>query len=78
MILHDGTTTSWKSSKLTLVAISTNYSEIITLYEASSEIIWLHGMINHIQQLCGISSIMKPTIIYEDNLLAFMQYKQAI
>jgi len=35
VILHGGTTTSWKSSKLTLLAISTNHSEIITLYEAS-------------------------------------------
>ena len=35
----------------------------------------LHRMINHIQQSCGIGSIMKPTIIYEDNLLAFMQQK---
>ena len=67
VILHSGTTTSWKSSKLTLVAISTNHSEIITLYEASREIIWLHRMINHIQQSCGIGSIMKPIIIYEDN-----------
>ena len=67
MILHGGTTTSWKSSKLTLVAISTNHSEIITLYEASREIIWLHRMINHIQQSCGIGSIMKSIIIYEDN-----------
>ena len=73
MILHDGTTTSWKSSKLTLVAIFTNHFEIITLYEASREIIWLHRMINHVQLSCGIGSILKPTIIYEDNLLAFMQ-----
>ena len=72
VFLHGGTTTSWKSSKLTLVAISTNHSEIIILYEASHEIIWLHRMINHIQLSCGIGSILKPTIIYEDNLLAFM------
>ena len=73
MILHGGTTTSWKSSKSTLVAISTNHSEIITLYEVSHEYIWLHRMINHTQQSCGIGSIMKTTIIYQDNLLAFMQ-----
>ena len=37
IILHGGTTTSCESSKPTLVVISTNYSEIITLYEASRE-----------------------------------------
>jgi len=37
IILHGGTTTSWKSSKLTLVDMFTNHSEIITLYEASRE-----------------------------------------
>ena len=34
---HSGTTISWKSSKQTLVATSTNHSEIIALYEASRE-----------------------------------------
>ena len=46
---------------------STNHSEIIALYEASRECVWLHRMINHIQQACGIGSIELPTIIYEDN-----------
>jgi hypothetical protein len=37
VFLYGGTTISWKSSKQTLVATSTNYSEIIALYEASRE-----------------------------------------
>jgi hypothetical protein len=37
MFLHGGTTISWKLCKQTLVATSTNHSEIITLYEASRE-----------------------------------------
>ena len=52
---------------MTLVAVSINHSKIVTLYKASREYIWLHRMVNHIQQLCGIGSIMKPTIVYEDN-----------
>ena len=61
-----------KSSKQTLMTTSTNHSEIIALYEATHECVWLHRMINHIQLSCGIGSILKPTIIYEDNLLAFI------
>ena len=56
-----------KSSKQTLTATSTNYSEIIALYKASREYVWLRRMINHIQQSCGIGSIESPIIIYEDN-----------
>jgi hypothetical protein len=68
VFLHGGTAISWKSSKQTLVATSTNHSEIITLYEASRKYAWLRRMINHIQQSYGIGSIESPTIIYEDNL----------
>jgi hypothetical protein len=38
VFLHTGTTISWKSSKETLVATSTNHSEIIALYEASGSV----------------------------------------
>jgi len=48
VFLHCGATISWKSSKQTLVATSTNHSEIIALYEASRECVWLRRMINHI------------------------------
>src|SRR5438132_5923557 len=58
---------SLKSSKQTLVATSTNHSEIIALYEASCECVWLRRMINHIQQSCCIGHINEPMIIYEDN-----------
>src|SRR6266498_5961217 len=37
VFLHSGTAISWKLSKQTLVATSTNHSEIIALYEASRE-----------------------------------------
>ena len=67
VFLHCGTAISWKSSKQTLVATSTNHSEIIALYEASRECVWLRRMINHIQQSCGIGSMESPIIIYEDN-----------
>ena len=73
VFLYGGTTILWKSSKQTLTVTSTNYSEIITLYEASRECVWLRRMINHIQQSCGIGSIESPTIIYEDNSACVIQ-----
>jgi hypothetical protein len=67
VFIQVGTTISWKSSKQTLVSTSTNHSEIIALYEASRECVWLRRMINHIVQSCGISVLNTPMIIFEDN-----------
>ena len=52
---------------------SANHSEIVALYEASRDCVWLRGMINHIQQSCGIGVIDSPTIIYEDNAACVSQ-----
>jgi hypothetical protein len=68
VFLKGGTAISWKSSKQTLVTTSTNHSEIISLFEASRECVWLRRMVNHILTTCGIGSIDSPTIVYEDNL----------
>jgi hypothetical protein len=73
MFLHGETTIYWKSCKQTLIATSTNHSEIIELYEASRERAWLRKMIDHIQKLCGIGAIKSPTIIYEDNAACVAQ-----
>ena len=73
VFLHGGTTISWLSSKQTLVATSTNHYEVIALYEASCECIWLRRMINHIQQSCGIGAIDLQTIIYVDNFVCVTQ-----
>jgi hypothetical protein len=75
VFLHGGTAISWKSSKQTLIATSTNHSEIIALFEASRECVWLRRMIKHIQRSCGISSIMNPTIMYEDNAACIAQMR---
>jgi len=47
VFLYGGTAISWKSSKQTLVTTLTNHSEIVALYEASRECVWLRRMINH-------------------------------
>jgi hypothetical protein len=67
VFLHGGTNISWKFVKQTLIATFTNHSEIITLYEASGECVWLRRVINHIETSCGIGALESPTIIYEDN-----------
>jgi hypothetical protein len=73
MFLHRGTTISWKSAKQTLIATSTNHSEIIALYEASRECAWLRRVIDHIQTSCGMGALESPTIIYEDNAACVAQ-----
>ena len=37
----NGTTISWRFVKQTIVATSSNHSEILTIHEASRECIWL-------------------------------------
>ena len=59
--------------KQTLVATSTNHSEIIDLYEAARECVWLRRMISHIQKSCGMNIVDAPTIIYEDNVACVAQ-----
>ena len=73
VFLYGGTAISWNSTKQTLVATSTNHSEIIALFEASRECVWIRRVINHIQTSCGIGSLQSPTIIYEDNAACVAQ-----
>jgi virulence-associated protein VapD len=73
VFLHGEIAISWKSSKQTLVATSTNHSKIIALYEASREYAWLRRMIDHIHISCDIGVIGSPTIIYEDNAACVAQ-----
>jgi hypothetical protein len=66
------TAISWRSVKQTLVATSSNHSEII----ASRECIWLRSLIQHIQEKCGLSTIKdSPTILYEDNAACITQIR---
>ena len=63
-----GIAISWKSTKQTLTATSSNYAELIALYEASRECLWLRSMIGQLQEHCGLNdTIRAPTTIYEDS-----------
>ncbi|XP_026378445.1 uncharacterized protein LOC113272866 [Papaver somniferum] len=71
------TTISRRSTKQTLVATSTNHSEIISLHEAVRECIWLRSIITHIRGTSGLNStIEEPTCIYKDNATCIEQMKQ--
>jgi hypothetical protein len=67
VFLCGGIAISWKSTKQTMVATSTNHSEIITLFEATKECVWLRRVIHHLQNTCGMNMTSTPTIIYEYN-----------
>ncbi|KAM2697752.1 hypothetical protein EV1_036845 [Malus domestica] len=71
------TTISWCSTKQTLIATSSNHSEILNLHEASLECSWLGSMIHHIWNSCGITSKTdNPIVIHEDNAACVAQMKE--
>ncbi|KAL0824549.1 hypothetical protein Bca101_048226 [Brassica carinata] len=45
---HRGTAISWGSMKQTIVATSSNHSEILAIHEASHECVWLRSMTQHV------------------------------
>lgn len=74
---YGGTAISWRSTKQTLTATSSNHAELIALYDAGRECVWLRSMIQHIQEECGLESVREnPTVIYEDNTACIAQIKE--
>jgi len=71
-----GTAISWRSTKQTMVATSSNHAELIALYEASRECYSLRSLQQHIRTSCGMSPLTKPMIIYEDNAACIHQLSQ--
>ena len=60
---------SWISTKKTLVVTSSNHAEILAIYKASWECVWLRSITQYILGSCGFSSSRgTPTILYEDNI----------
>lgn len=74
LFTYGDTAISWKSTKQTLTATSSNHAELIALYEAGRECVWLRSMISNIQQECGMNAIKEEsTTIYEDNTACITQ-----
>jgi hypothetical protein len=70
------TAISWRSRKQTLVATSTNHSELLALYEATRECVWLRALIGHIRSTCELPhNPDEPVVIYEDNTAVIDQAK---
>ena len=67
----------WDSMKQTIVATSSNHTEILAIYEASRECCWLRSLVQHIRGSCGLSSGKEnPIMLYEDNTACISQLKE--
>ncbi|XP_057248902.1 secreted RxLR effector protein 161-like [Beta vulgaris subsp. vulgaris] len=74
---YGNTAISWKSTKQTLTATSSNQAELIALYEAGRECVWLRSLTHHILKESGIKETQEgPTIIHEDNTACIAQIKE--
>ena len=71
--LFNGTASSWKSSKQTTTAPSSNMAELISLYEATRETLWLRDLRTFIHANSGLPLSNKPITIYEDNAAVIHQ-----
>ncbi|KAJ9547243.1 LOW QUALITY PROTEIN: hypothetical protein OSB04_019786 [Centaurea solstitialis] len=56
---------SWRSTKQTMVATSSNHVEILAIHEASRECVWLRNVIQHIRGSCGIISDKEPPTVLQ-------------
>ncbi|KAM3203482.1 hypothetical protein P3L10_031108 [Capsicum annuum] len=61
------TAISWRYTKQSIVATSSNHTEIIAIHEASRECVWLSSMIHLIREKCGVKYDNLPTILHRDN-----------
>ncbi|KAK4397416.1 hypothetical protein Sango_1578200 [Sesamum angolense] len=76
VFMYGGTAFSWRSTKQTLVATSSTHAELIALYEAGRECVWLRSLIHYVCESCGLKPIEEsPTVIYEDNAACIAQIK---
>jgi len=72
-----GTAISWRSTKQTIAATSSNHAEILAIHEASRECVWLRSIIQYVEGTCGLhSQKILPTILYEDNTACIHQLKE--
>ncbi|PHT53747.1 G-type lectin S-receptor-like serine/threonine-protein kinase [Capsicum baccatum] len=54
MFTYGGTSISWRSTKQSIVATSSNHADIIAIHEASRECIWLRLVVHSIKERCGL------------------------
>ena len=49
---------SWRSTKQTLVATSSNHAKILALHKSTHECFWLRAVVEHIQSTCSLSFVV--------------------
>lgn len=77
VFLINGTAFSWRSVKQTMIAESSSESEMIALYEAVREAVFLKNLTNVTFSSVGkVNPFTKPIPIYEDNRQAFLHATQ--
>ena len=54
LFIYGCTAISWRYTKQSIVATSSNHAEIIVIHEASRECVWLRSMIHLIREWCEI------------------------
>ena len=62
VFISGGTAISWRFTKQSIVATSSNHAEIIAIHEASRECVWLRSMIHLIREKCGWNVIKYPPL----------------
>lgn len=68
------TTIFYRSCKQNLVATSTNHYELLALYEASRDCVWLRAVIGRIRSTCDLDyDPNEPVVIYKDNTIVIDQ-----
>ena len=65
IFLKCGDPISWKSTKQTVTATSTNHAELLAFHEAACETVWLRTMEKVLDQQCQLQISNQPTIVYE-------------
>ena len=73
IFLKCGALISWKSTKQTVTATSTNHAELLAFHEAARECVWLRTIEKIIRDQCQIQEEGKPMVIFEDNAACVRQ-----
>jgi hypothetical protein len=67
IFLKNGAPMSWKSTKQTITATSTNHAELLAFHEVARECVWLRTMEQILEKQCRLQVQDQPTIVFEDN-----------
>lgn len=67
---------SWRSTKSTLAATSTNQSELIAIYEACRERVWIPQFIKFVRKALKVDKKLLPITVYENNEACVAQVQQ--